>query len=304
MVKRFVLVMVIVAVVGMVIVAEQPSQDTDAQGTAVFVNVTPTEELQQGRVYLVRVTGAGLVKVNATFLGKRIELYRTNVGDWAGFISVGMSDTVGGHTLEVYYWTAEDDLPQRTAKDLVVLYGTFDVQDIPIPFELQPLLDQELNDINFGTIARVHQRNSSEIFFTEFSQPVPGPVISGFGQIRTYNDGVLEGRHTGIDFPATRGTPVTAVSNGRVIFAQHLPIHGNHVIVDHGWGLLSGYSHLSEISVVPGELVRAGQVIGLSGATGRVQGPHLHFEMAVNGAWIDAQSFFALDIPLPAATES
>jgi hypothetical protein len=304
-VKRILIgIVLVMMIVGGVAHSTSAPPTVEAQGTNVFVNVTPTDELQQGRVYMVRVQGAGLVKVNATFIGQRIELYRTTSGDWAGFLSVGMTDSVGGHMLEVYYWTAEDDLPQTTSRQLTVLFGNFDVQDIPIPFELQPLLDQDLNERNFAMIARVHERNSSEIFFTAFSQPVPGPVISGFGQIRTYNDGVLEGRHTGIDYPAVRGTPVTAVSSGRVVFAQALPIHGNHVIIDHGWGILSGYSHLSEISVVPGELVLAGQIIGLSGATGRVQGPHLHFELAVNGAWVDAQSFFALDIPLPAATQS
>lgn len=292
----------VLATGGLLLFTTQQSPAAHAQGS-IFVSINPTTELQQGRVYLIRVAGGGLVRVEATFLGQRTKLYRTNVGDWAGFLAVGMTDNVGGHNLDIYYWSDEDTIPQVSSQQVNVLFGNFDVQDIPIPFELQPLLDQELNETNFATIEQVQQRNSGEIFFTEFEQPVPGPVISGFGQIRSYNNGVLEGRHTGIDYPATSGTPVTAVSNGRVVFSQMLPIHGNHVIIDHGLGILSGYSHLSEISVVPGELVLAGQIIGLSGSTGRVQGPHLHFEMAVNGNWVDAQSFFDLDIPLPAPTQ-
>lgn len=277
---------------------------TQAQGLPIVVQITPNGELRQGHTAILRVAGGGgnLVKVNATLLGNRIELYRTNVGDWAGLLGIDMEAPAGGHTLDIYYWTAEDAAPQTYSQQVNVVLGGFDYQEIPIPYNLEPLLDQDLNDYDFGTIEDVQQRATDEIFFTDFQQPVPGVVISGFGQVRNYNNGTLRGRHTGIDFPAAIGTAVMSVANGRVVFAQMLPIHGNHIIIDHGWGVLTGYSHMSDISVVPGELVRGGQVIGLSGATGRVQGPHLHFEVAVNGSWVDGQQFLALEIPMPAPT--
>lgn len=274
---------------------------SEAQSGFVSIIISPSNEVQQGRTSMLRVSGPDITKVSATFAGTRFDLYRTNIGDYAGFMAVDMETPTGAATLDIFYWTDESQPPQNVSRQIMVLGGGFDFQEIPLPVNLEPLLDPELNEFDFGSIERVHTRQTKEIFFTGFEQPIPGPSISAFGGIRSYNDGVLTGRHTGVDYRAVIGTAVTAAANGRVVFAQFLPIHGNHVIIDHGWGVLSGYSHLSEFNVVPGELVRQGQTIGLSGSTGRVQGPHLHFEMAVNGSWVDAVQFLTLDIPLPAS---
>ncbi len=296
--KKFMLLMVLLLAIPLLF----PPQQSAAQSNFVSVFITPSSEVQQGRTSVLRVSGPGIVKASATFVGKRFDLYRTNVGNWAGFLAIDMTTPIGSTTLDIFYWIDESQPPQNISQQIVVQAGGFDFQDIPIPFNLEPLLDPALNETNFSTIERVHLRQTREIFFTTFQQPIPGPSISAFGGMRSYNNGALTGRHTGIDYRAVIGTAVTAAANGRVVFAQFLPIHGNHVIVDHGWGVLSGYSHLSEINVVPGELVRQGQAIGLSGSTGRVQGPHLHFEMAVNGSWVDGVQFLTLEIPLPAGS--
>lgn len=279
-----------------------PVHQSEAQGGFVSVFITPSSEVQQGRTSILRLSGPGITKASGTFAGRRFDLYRTNVGDWAGFLAVDMDANIGASTLDLLYWTDESEGPRSITQQITVLAGGFDFQDIPIPYNLEPLLDPELNEYDFSSVERVHFRQTPEIFFTTFQQPIPGPSISAFGGVRSYNDGVLMGRHTGVDYRAVVGTAVTAAANGRVVFAQYLPIHGNHVIIDHGWGVLSGYSHLSEINVVPGELVYQGQTIALSGSTGRVQGPHLHFEVAVNGSWVDGVQFLTLEIPLPAGS--
>jgi murein DD-endopeptidase MepM/ murein hydrolase activator NlpD len=140
-------------------------------------------------------------------------------------------------------------------------------------------------------------RITPERLFTTFMLPMRSALLSEFGGIRNYNNDRLTGRHTGTDYYAVTGEPAVAAADGRVIFTGRLPIHGNHIIVDHGWGILTAYSHLSEILVVPGQLVRQGQKIGLVGATGRVQGSHLHFEVIVNGVWVDPPQFLSLSIP-------
>lgn len=106
--------------------------------------------------------------------------------------------------------------------------------------------------------------------------PVDAPMTSPYG-LRFA--GVLPGAHRGVDLDAPLGTPVRAMSDGQVRFAGVMSGYGNVIWLDHGGSVLSVYAHLSEIHVAAGTLVRGGSVIGLSGATGDVTGPHLHFEI-------------------------
>jgi murein DD-endopeptidase MepM/ murein hydrolase activator NlpD len=85
-----------------------------------------------------------------------------------------------------------------------------------------------------------------------------------------------------------------AAAGGRVAAAQSFAVRGNAVIIDHGYGVYSLYGHLSEIRVQPGQYVARGAVIGLAGSTGRSAGPHLHFEIVVNGDPVDSVQWLAL----------
>jgi murein DD-endopeptidase MepM/ murein hydrolase activator NlpD len=109
-----------------------------------------------------------------------------------------------------------------------------------------------------------------------FVRPVPGEATSVFGTRRVYN-GKPRSPHPGLDLRAATGTTVGCSGDGRVGLAQDLYYSGNTVIVDHGGGLFTLYAHLSELRVREGDEVTAGQPVGLSGATGRVTGPHLHW---------------------------
>jgi hypothetical protein len=264
-----------------------------------LVTVEP-QEIRQGQSGLVRVLpldGSVIQRVQANFESQFFDLYPSLDGDWVGFISVSMEGTRGNQPLDVYVWIEGSAQPTRQRIEVPVVWGAFETQDIQLSYDLEALLDPATNEAELNELARVHDRFSTERFFINFVQPVPGPSISNFGGIRNYNNNPYRGRHTGVDFRATTGTPVAAAANGRVIFAQHLPIHGNHIIIDHGWGILTGYSHLNEMAVVPGQLVRQGDIIGAVGATGRTQGPHLHWEVVVNGEWVDPSQFMTISLP-------
>jgi murein DD-endopeptidase MepM/ murein hydrolase activator NlpD len=131
-----------------------------------------------------------------------------------------------------------------------------------------------------------------------FTPPINAPFTSPFGSFRFY-EGKMDKvyRHTGSDLRAAVGVPVLASGNGRVVLSRPLDIHGNSVIIDHGWGIFTEYSHLSERYVVPGQFVLQGEVIGLSGDTGRSLGPHVHWEVAVNGNWVNPLTFKDVKIP-------
>lgn len=119
------------------------------------------------------------------------------------------------------------------------------------------------------------------------ARPVPGGITSAFGGRRVFN-GQPRAPHKGTDMRCAEGTPVKATCAGTVLLAASTYFGGNTVYLDHGQGVVSTYSHLSAFDVKAGERVRQGQVIGRSGATGRVTGPHLHFGFFVQGVAVDA----------------
>jgi murein DD-endopeptidase MepM/ murein hydrolase activator NlpD len=119
-----------------------------------------------------------------------------------------------------------------------------------------------------------------------FLLPVSSEVSSPFGYRRVIN-GVPRAPHTGVDLRAALGTEVVAANHGRVVLLGDFFFSGNSVVLDHGGGLYTMYFHLSEVKVEAELAVRKGDVIGLSGMTGRVTGPHLHWGARINGARVD-----------------
>jgi len=124
------------------------------------------------------------------------------------------------------------------------------------------------------------------------SAPVVGPVGSGFG----FRSDPFSGRaalHTGLDFPAEVGTPILAAAGGMVVSTEQHPAYGNLVEIDHGNGLLTRYAHASKVLVKTGDLVKRSQPVAQVGNSGRSTGPHLHFEVLVDGVPQNPARFLA-----------
>jgi murein DD-endopeptidase MepM/ murein hydrolase activator NlpD len=117
--------------------------------------------------------------------------------------------------------------------------------------------------------------------------PAAARIISPFGTRRSYNGGPFDRFHSGTDFAGAPGTPVLATAPGRVVLADTLNVRGIATVIDHGWGIYTGYWHQAQQYVSVGDWVTAGQVIGTIGSTGRVTGAHLHWELWVNGVAVD-----------------
>jgi len=140
------------------------------------------------------------------------------------------------------------------------------------------------------------ETSPDSVWAGSFEPPAAAEVSGVFGSARVFN-GVKKNQHTGIDFRVHSGTPIHASNAGTVILARNLYFEGNCVAVDHGEGLITLYLHLSKFEVKEGEKVSRGQVIGLSGGTGRATAPHLHFAVRWQGSYLNPAVLLKLSPP-------
>jgi murein DD-endopeptidase MepM/ murein hydrolase activator NlpD len=151
-----------------------------------------------------------------------------------------------------------------------------------------------------GDISGLEDKIQQQLQAAQSSTPLPaGPIVQGSGQLIWPVNGTLTspfgyrwGRlHAGIDIAVPEGTPIRAADSGRVALAQYYGGYGNYTCIDHGGGLSTCYGHQSGFAVSSGDSVTQGDVIGYSGNTGSSTGPHLHFEVRVNGTPVDPMGY-------------
>jgi murein DD-endopeptidase MepM/ murein hydrolase activator NlpD len=139
------------------------------------------------------------------------------------------------------------------------------------------------------------QFSPTRYFDGAFGLPAAATITSAYGSVRSYNNGDVQRVHTGTDFGGPPGSSIMAPAAGRVVMVDNLNIRGLATVIDHGWGVYTGYWHQSATYVSPGDFVQEGQVIGAIGSSGRVSGPHLHWELWVNGIPVDPMQWVVQD---------
>ena len=188
--------------------------------------------------------------------------------------------------------TLTDGSKQSFEQMVLVTEGDYLSEDIPLndPSTLDPAVTEpELQNILALTAPSTPTRYWNDIFKSPAVDP--NCFTSRYGTRRTYkviNSNIeVPGFHTGLDFCGGEGLQIFAPAPGRVVFAAPLTVRGNATLIDHGWGIYSGFWHQSQILVNVGDIVEQGQVIGVVGGTGRVTGAHLHWEVWVNGIQVN-----------------
>lgn len=216
-------------------------------------------------------------------------------------------DAKSGHYPLVIELTLANGAVVRQEKAILVGRGKYKRETLrvpdrfvqPDPETLQRIeAERKIKDAAFS-----HQAAEPE-WSGKFVPPIDTTVSEDFGTRRTFN-GKLASIHRGLDYHAKPGTPITAANSGEVVLARELFYEGNCVIIDHGQQFMTMYMHMSHIEVSEGEKVEKGQEIGLSGATGRATGPHLHTAVRWQGAYLDPAQLWLLPLPnLQAAAQS
>ena len=140
----------------------------------------------------------------------------------------------------------------------------------------------------------IAQQTEQLTFDLEFISPVDTLITSPYGKKRFIND-APRSPHLATDIRGKEGTPIVAPKDGRAVLVANHFYGGNIVILDHGGGLFSSYSHMQKHNILEGELVKKGTVIGFVGSTGRVTGPHLHWTIYLNKNRINPELFIELD---------
>jgi murein DD-endopeptidase MepM/ murein hydrolase activator NlpD len=264
---------------------------------APFLDVqTPTQPVVQGRMLVVAVRAVAPVVLQGSFLDGIIPFANEN-GVYYALIGVHAMQKVGGYPLTI---TATDAQGRQSAvlRNIKIAAGKYGVETINLPPDKQKLLDPVLTQAEREKLWSVFSIFRPERYWQgKFRLPVQGKISSVFGTRRHYIGGPFNNYHEGIDFSANSGTPVYAPADGIVALAEPLVVRGNAVILDHGWGVHSGFYHLSRIEVTVGQKVKAGEVVGRVGSTGLSTGAHLHWDMRVRGLNVDPQEWTGQAFP-------
>ena len=259
-------------------------------------NIQPSQPAQ-GQSVRVQISPPPNATLEGYFMGRSMDFAQQTDGSMVSIIAVHALAAPAVYPIELVYTNSIGERQHHEIR-IQVVDGGYGQEAINIGPELSGLLEPSLVQTELDHVAAVMTNFSREpLFDGVFSLPAAGVITSNYGTRRSYNGSPYDNNfHGGTDFGGAVGSPITAPADGIVVMSEPLEVRGNVVILDHGWGVYTGYWHLTERSVEVGQRVVRGEVIGLLGSTGLVTGAHLHWEMWVQDVqvspmqWVE-QSF-------------
>jgi murein DD-endopeptidase MepM/ murein hydrolase activator NlpD len=240
--------------------------------------------------------------LSGTWLGHHLTfIYNTATRNWNAFAGVSIETAPGSYPLELIAARNSSARPLTLSRKVSISRAKYPRIKValavdekftePTPEQLKQI--EEAKTIKEDYLNRV---TPDREWSGKFTAPTAGSISDVFGSERIFN-GKTSSPHLGLDFRVPSGTPVAAMNDGTVLLARTLYFEGNFVVLDHGQGLLTLYLHLSEFKVKEGEVVKRGQIVGLSGGTGRATGPHLHVAVRWQGTYLDPVRMMQLPLP-------
>jgi murein DD-endopeptidase MepM/ murein hydrolase activator NlpD len=259
-------------------------------------------QLQSGSpVLFTATTDAAVTALRAKWLDHDLTFNRSHDGKtWYVLAGIDVEQAPGSYPLELTTIAANDSRLHST-RPVTIKPGQYKTTTLHVEQKFVApdaatlaiiAADKAVKDAAFA------RQIPEPLWRGDFRSPVPFTATDSFGTRRTFN-GTLASIHRGTDFHAPSGTPVVAANDGEVIIARRMFYEGNLVVVDHGQQFSTAYMHFSRIDVQAGQHVTKGQRLGLSGATGRVTGPHLHLSARWQGMLIDPVILLKMSLPEP-----
>jgi murein DD-endopeptidase MepM/ murein hydrolase activator NlpD len=246
----------------------------------------PREEAVPGGVKLISLEVHGSAMPSVDVDGQRAMVIRDG-DDWVAVIGIPLSAPLATRHVVVHGGGGRQEI------DFIVRDKRYATQALKVPPKQVNPSPKDLERINREMVIIDHalrRWTDEQPESLRLAQPVPGVRSSSFGLRRVFN-GESRRPHSGMDIAAPAGTKVLVPIEGTVVDTGDYYFNGNTVFVDHGRGLISMYCHLSAIDVKPGQHLAAGTAIGAVGMTGRATGPHLHWGLSLNHAWVDPELF-------------
>jgi murein DD-endopeptidase MepM/ murein hydrolase activator NlpD len=260
------------------------------------------QRLESGSPVLFRIElNQPADSLQGTWLDHPLVFTRAHQGNtWYALAGIDVEQAPGTYSLQLTA-TAANGAELHASQQVDVLPGSYKTTTLHVEEKYvapdAATLERIAADKAVKDAAFAHQV-SQPLWNGSFRSPVPFAPTDSFGTRRMFN-GKLASIHRGTDFHAPSGTPVVAANDGVVMIAQGMFYEGNLVVIDHGQQFSTLYMHLSKIEVKVGDRVHKGQRLGLSGATGRVTGPHLHLGVRWQGMYVDAVKLLKLTLPRP-----
>jgi murein DD-endopeptidase MepM/ murein hydrolase activator NlpD len=269
------------------------------------VHAQPTRLVNGGPVLFQVKPLARLESLTGTWLGHSVSFsFDANSKTWYALAGVSLETAPGTYAIELAGETVAGKTPPEKisfSRKFAVIRGKYPRRPGKLSVETkftEPSPEQE-KEIEEGQQIKKDYLNRvtpEREWSGSFTAPADAEISDVFDAERVFN-GKTQSTHLGLDFRVPSGTPVAAMNDGTVLLARPLYFEGNFVVLDHGQGLLTLYLHLSEFKVKEGDQVKRGQVIGLSGGTGRATGPHLHVAVRWQGTYLDPAALMRLRLP-------
>ena len=258
------------------------------------IYVSP-ENPKQGDTVFIRVMSQA-DNLSGKFDNQNLLFYKKqNSSDWFSFLGIDADQKPGDYIISVD--TADSEHFIKNIKVSLASFSSAATAPAPAIKKNGYTQKSAINNIrnkDNPALNKVINVSTAEPYFSgPFSFPLSEISKGGFSFGEFIGLAKSRIQHLGIDLTAPEKTQVYAVNDGKVVLTAKLSNYGNTIVIDHGLGIFSLYLHLAKFNVSEGDMVKRGQSIGLSGDTGYVTAPHLHFSMRVNGARVDPLVFIA-----------
>ncbi len=248
-----------------------------------------SSKVENANTVLVKINGKNISNPKLTFDKQNIDFYKNPFlsNSYYALLPISYYQKLGKDRIIFSY--LENNKKIFKGLDLEIIDGKYKSEVINVkPSIFKPNKQRVARTKKeYQEAMEIYNSSSDEIYWKDdFIYPLNSKITSDFGTKRVYN-GQLKSYHGGTDFKAKDNTEIIASNSGIVRISANRFYAGNSIVIDHGQGVYSCYFHLNTMNFKVGDFIKKGEVLGLSGSTGRVTGPHLHFTFRINGLQVD-----------------